>query len=57
MTEDALAKLLQEHVFRPVEDDWGDPTGWYQCNCALVVDDETEWSEHVASLIALGFNR
>lgn len=50
MNRDMLIKLLNdEHRL-----DFDSRAGWF-CNCDKEFDHSTEWAEHVADLIMLGF--
>lgn len=49
-TEDAIAALLQRHVFWNDESPDGDVDYW--CDCGKDMDGSIEWSAHVAEVIA-----
>jgi hypothetical protein len=48
MTQDAIAKLLSEHLLT-------DDGEWLWCECGKEIDRRDEWCAHVAELIAFGF--
>lgn len=55
MTRDMLIKLLAEehHLWSDGDDEY--PS--YFCECGQQSDDYSEWVDHVADLIMLGFAR